>query len=196
MVLLLFCFFKLKCQISPVLNARELRLSEQQIGAEEMQRDNRRLMEELDRTRRQASDSMRREKDALQKMQEALGLAEAAAERKEAADQQFLEIREEYDKLVQVLGDVMRDAGKQVEEKVHRMKGKYKEQIGRMQVVLDRSLEELKRERETRQCISEQAEELQRKLMDALKGSQLLDQDLYEATQNIVRIRHQCPQMG
>lgn len=163
---------------------------------EEIQLDNRRLVEELDRMKSRVNESLRREKDALHKMQEALALAEAAAERKEESDQQFLEIKEEYDKLVQVLGDVMRDAGQQVEEKVCRMKGKYKEQIKRIQTVLEKSVAELKRERETRKCISSQAEELQRKLMDALKGSQLLDQDLYEATQNIVRIRHQCPKMG
>ena len=160
---------------------------------EAIQEDNRHLVQKLDRMKRQVNDALQREKDALHKMQEALSLAEAAAERKEEADQQFAEIKEEYDKLVQVLGDVMRDAGRQVEEKVTKMKNRYKAQIQKMQEALDRSLEDLKKERETRQCISDQAAALQKKLMDALKGSQMLDQDLYEATQNIVRIRHQCP---
>lgn len=179
-----------------MLNTHELRLSEKQIEMDAIQSDNKRLVAELDRMKRQVNDALRREKDALQKMQEALSLAETAAEKKQESDQECLEVKEEYDKLVQVLGEVMRDAGQQVEEKVHRMKAKYKEQVKRIQAVLDKSLEELKRERESRQCISEQAEELQRKLLDALKGSQMLDQDLYEATQNIVRIRHQCPQVG
>lgn len=130
-------------------------------------------------------------------MQEALQLAELAATRKEEADEQFFEIKEEYDKLVTVLGEVMRDAGRQVDEKVQRMKAKYKEQIKRIKSVLDKSLDELQKERQTRLSICGQAEELQARLLDALKGSQLLDQDLYEATQNIVRIRdqYQCPKI-
>lgn len=175
------------------LNAAEQRISEKQIELEEMQLDNRRLVGELEKMKRRERDALRREKDALQKMQEALILAEAAAEKKAKADQQFHEIKEEYDKLVQVLSEVMRDAGQQVEEKVQKMKARYKEQIRRIQAVLDESVEELRKERESRRCISDQAEALQMRLMDALKGSQLLDQDLYEATQNIVRIRHQCP---
>lgn len=178
------------------LNEHEARLSEKQIEMEEVQLDNQRLVEELSRMKRQMNEALKREKDALAKMQEALSLAEAAAERKEESDQSFVEIKEEYDKLVQVLGEVMRDAGNQVEEKVQKMKARYKEQIRRIQEVLDKSLLELKRERETRQCISDQAEALQLKLINALKGSKMLDQDLYEATQNIVRIRHQCPNVG
>lgn len=133
------------------------------------------------------NECIKRESHALEKMNEALELTEETEKAKDNAVKEYQEIKVEFDKLVGILGDVMRDAGQRVQTEMRKMRVRYKERISKLESVIEKYKTELNSERECRKQMIERTRELDKKLKESIFHTEAMDGDLQKASQDIVR---------